>query len=325
MRGFMKFVMWMVFISISFNCFAVKIKLATLVPTGTSWAMTLKKMSKEIKKATDGKVRMQIYYGGVQGDEPDVIRKARVGQLHGGVFTGKTLGDIFSDVRIMELPFNFYDDDKKALRALAANNTQFNKRFLKHGYVNLGFYGIGKVYAVSTKKVKKLSDLQGVKMWAWEGDEVVRAMMDSLKLVSVPLALPDVMSSLSTGMIEAAYAPPLGILALQWQNKIKYLIDFPIAYSIGALLITNKQWQKVSMPHQKIIRKIATKYVDEANILSVEDNKNSLNVLREMGVEFIEFSKEEMAQAESIRKNVISKLEGKVLSKEIIQKMETLR
>ena len=81
------------------NLYAQKIKLATLVPKGTNWAKTLKEMSDEIKEKTQKKVKLQIYYGGTQGDEPDVLRKTRVGQLHGGIFTGKTLGDIYADVR----------------------------------------------------------------------------------------------------------------------------------------------------------------------------------------------------------------------------------
>ena len=95
------------------------IKIGVLAPEGTSWAIALKKMAKEVKKETKGKVKFKIYFGGAQGDEPDVLRKIRVGQLHGGMFTGKTLGDINGDVRVMELPFTFYHDRKKALKTLS--------------------------------------------------------------------------------------------------------------------------------------------------------------------------------------------------------------
>lgn len=304
---------------------AVTIKLATLVPKSTNWAKTLQKMSKEIKKETEGKVKFKIYYGGVQGDEPDVLRKTRIGQLHGGVFTGKTLGDIFPDSRAVEVPFNFYNDEKKALNAISGMEKFNNDNFTKKGFINLGFYGIGKVYVVSTKAVKNINEMKGIKMWAWEGDEVVRAMMDSLGLVSVPLALPDVLSSLSTGMIDAAYAPPLGILALQWQSKIKYLIDFPTAYSIGALLIENKRWKKISQANQQKVLSIAKKHIDRANDLAKKDNEIALTSLKEMGVEFISFSKTDLAQAETIRKDVVKRLEGRVLSKKTIKTLDQYR
>lgn len=312
-------------IILSSNAYAMKVKLATLVPKGTSWATTLIEMSKEIETKTEKEVRFQIYYGGTQGDEPDVLRKTRVGQLHGGVFTGKTLGDIFSDVRAIEIPFNYYQSEEKARAAIKANKPYFDQGFAKSGFVNLGFYGVGRVYVVSTKEVKSISEMKGVKMWAWEGDKVVGAMLSSLGLVSVPLTLPDVLSSLSTGMIEAAYAPPLGILALQWQSKIKYLIDFPTAYTIGALLISNKQWKKISPAHQKIVRDVATKHIAKANELSIIDNDKALTQLKSLGVKFIKFDDTDLAKAEQIRTQVLEKLVPKVLSPEIAKKIESSR
>lgn len=321
----MKYIILISLFLMSFSSWGQKIKLATIVPIGTNWATTLTKMTKEIKKKTDGKVRFKIYYGGVQGDEPDVLRKTKIGQLHGGIFTGKTLGEIFPDVRAIELPFNFYHNEVKAMKAINQNSEYFNTNFKKKGFENLGFYGIGKVYVVSTKKVENINELKGIKMWAWEGDPIIGAMMKSLGLVSIPLALPDVLTSLSTKMIDSAYAPPLGILALQWQSKVKYLINFPTAYTIGAFLINNKRWNKIKPAHQVIIQEIAQKYIKEANKLAIEDNKAAISELKKLGVEFVDFSKEDLAKAEKIRKNVISKLQGKVLSKGIIQKIEAVR
>ena len=321
----MKLIVLFAIFVFSHSTFAQKIKLATIVPKGTSWAKTLKKMTKEIKKKTDGKVKFKIYYGGGQGDEPDVLRKTKIGQLHGGIFTGKTLGEIFSDVRAIELPFNFYHDDKKAMNAIEKNTKYFNENIKKKGFENLGFYGIGKVYVVSTKKVENITQMKGIKMWAWEGDPIIEAMMNSLGLVSIPLALPDVLTSLSTNMIESAYAPPLGILALQWQSKVKYLINFPTAYTIGALLISNKRWKKIKPEHQKIVREVSAKYVSEANKLAIKDNADAIKQLKSLGISFVEFSKEDLAKAEEIRKDVIAKVKGKILSQRIIKSIEESR
>ena len=40
---------------------AVTLKIGVLVPEGTTWAKNLKKMAKEIKKATNKKVKIKIY------------------------------------------------------------------------------------------------------------------------------------------------------------------------------------------------------------------------------------------------------------------------
>ena len=304
---------------------AITLKIGALAPDGSNWANTIKDMGKEVKKATGGKVKFKVYYGGVAGDEPDVLRKIRVGQMHGGVFTGKTLGDIDGDLRALEIPINFYSNREKGFKALKGMTPYLNKKIEKKGFQNLGFYEIGQVYFVSTDKVESIAQMQGIKIWSWEGDEVVKSMIDSLKLVSVPLALPDVLSSLSTGIINAAYAPPLGILALQWQSKVKFLIDFPVAYSTGALLIDSKKWKKISTANQKIVSTIAKKYIDKANEFAKSDNDAGLETMKSMGIKFVKFDEKDLKKAEVIRGDVIKKLEGKIISKEAIKMVNGYR
>lgn len=301
---------------------ATQIKVAALVPEGTSWGNNLKKFSSEVDKATGGEVKFKVYYGGVAGDEPDVLRKIRIGQFQGGVFTGKTLGDIHGDVRAMEIPFTFYGDLKKASRTLEKLTPVFNEGLKKNGFVNLGFYELGPVYLVTTKKVTNLNELQGVKIWAWEGDHLVKAMIESLQLVSVPLALPDVLSSLSTGIINAAYAPPLGIIALQWHTKVKHLVDFPNAFSIGALLVSNKAWSKIKPEHQKKIQELSKKYVTDTNLASAAENGSAREQMKKAGIEFVSFPEADYKKASSLRSQVIEKVKGKYISAKIIEQLE---
>lgn len=305
--------------SVSLAFGAQQIKLAVLVPEGTTWGNSLKKLSKEVEAATNNEVSFKIYYGGVSGDEPDVIRKIRIGQIHGGIFTGKTLGDIHGDVRAMEIPFTFFSNQAKATSALTKLTPQFNQNLRSKGFVNLGFYEIGHVYLVSTKKISNLEDLKGIKIWSWEGDKMVEAMIEALKLISVPLAIPDVLSSLSTGIIHAAYAPPLAILALQWHTKIKYLVDFPTANSIGALLISDKIWAKIKPEHQQKIQAISLKLIAEANQKNAAENETARAQLKKSGVEFVSFPQEDYKKATAARETVISKIKDSYVSSKVIQ------
>jgi TRAP-type transport system periplasmic protein len=303
--------------------FAVTLKIGVLAPEGTTWAKNLKKMAKEIKKATNKKVKLKIYFGGAQGDEPDVLRKIRVGQLGGGVFTGKTLGDINGDVRVMEVPFIFMNDRKKALKTLNSMAPYFNKSFEKKEFTNLGFFELGMVYFVSQKKTPSIDSMKGIKIWSWEGDELVSSMISAMNLVSVPLPLPDVLSSLSTGIVEAAYAPPLGIVALQWNTKVKYLVDFPLAYATGAILIAKKKWDKISAVNQKIVKEISAKYIKKINTGNIKDNEDALTAIKELGVEFVKFQDVDIARAKKYRDTIVKKLKGKLFSAEAWNKLNS--
>lgn len=299
------------------------IKSRVLAPEGTNWAKNMKKMAKEVKKATDGEVKFKFYFGGSQGDEVDVLRKVRINQLQGGVFTGKTLGEIEGDIRVMEIPFQFGGDREKAWKTLEKLSPYFDKKLKAANFENLGFFEIGMVYFVSQKKTPNLASLNGVKIWSWEGDRIVSEMMKTLNLVSVPLPLPDVLSSLSTGVIEATYSPLMAMVALQWNTKIKYLVDFPIAYSVGSFLLSDKAWKKIKPAHQKKVKEIAAKYMTKVNEANIQDNADALKAIKASGVEFIQFPEADVTKAKGLKNEIIKNLKGKLFTEEALNKIQS--
>lgn len=307
-----------------FNVQAARIKVGVLTPEGTNWANHFKKMGKEIEKATNKEVKFKFYFGGAQGDEVDVLRKVRINQLQGGVFTGKTLGEIHGDIRVVEIPFVFGGDRQKAWSTVEKLTPYFNDKVQAKGFKSLGFFEIGLVYFVSQKKTENLSALNGVKIWSWEGDQIVEAMIEKMNLVSVPLPLPDVLSSLSTGIIQAAYAPAMPIVALQWSTKVKYLVDFPIAFSVGSFLLSDKAWAKISPEHQKIVSSIAEKYMKKVNTSNVEDNKQAMDLIKGKGVEFLTFPKADQDKARTLKQEIMTKLKGKLFSDEALKKLNSV-
>jgi TRAP-type C4-dicarboxylate transport system substrate-binding protein len=309
-------------LSFSISAMANPIKVGVLVPEGTGWAKIIKKMTGEIKDVTKGNVEIKVYYGGSQGDEQDVLRKIRIGQLQGGIFTGKTLGDINGDVRTMEIPFTFNNNREKALKTLKNLTPYFSENFEKKKFKSLATFEIGQIYLVSQKKVLDLNGIKTLKIWSWEGDPVVNTMFETMNLIGVPLALPDVLSSLTTGVIDAAYAPGIGIISLQWNTKVKYVVDFPISYSVGAFVITSDAWSKISPADQKLVSEISKRYETEINNTNEKDNKDAFNSMKAQKIEFIKFSDADVKMAQTHRLQIIKKLKGKLFSEAALTKVE---
>src|SRR5262249_314267 len=70
------------------------IKLASLVPDGSVWHKILQGTGAEWSAATGGRVALRIYPGGVAGDEPDMVRKMRIGQIQASALTIMGLSSI---------------------------------------------------------------------------------------------------------------------------------------------------------------------------------------------------------------------------------------
>jgi TRAP-type C4-dicarboxylate transport system substrate-binding protein len=262
-----------------------QIKFATVAPDGSTWMNVMKEFSQAVDDSTDGRVTFRIYPGGVAGDELVVLRKIRVGQLHSGGFTGVGLGEILPEVRILDAPHlfrNYAEVDYITSKLF----DYFSKKFEEKGFILLGWAEVGFVYIFTNTPVRGIEDMKGVKMWMWEGDPIAEATFKTFDISPIPLSLTDVLTSLQTNLIDGVYVSPLACVALQWHTKVKYMLDFPLANSNGAVLLSKKQFMKISPEDQEVLRRLSRKYFGEMTRLSREDNQKSLDLIRQAGITF---------------------------------------
>ena len=74
---------------------AKEFKIATVAPDGSSWMQEMRRGAGEIAERTQDRVTLKFYPGGIMGDEKNVLRKIRIGQLHGAALTTLGLARIF--------------------------------------------------------------------------------------------------------------------------------------------------------------------------------------------------------------------------------------
>ena len=88
------------------------IKMATLAPEGTEWHGLLVELGQQWNVVTNGEVRLRIYPGGVVGDERDMIRKMRIGQIHGAAISNEGMTEInpYFTTFYMPMMYQSYDE-----------------------------------------------------------------------------------------------------------------------------------------------------------------------------------------------------------------------
>ncbi|MBW2009177.1 MAG: TRAP transporter substrate-binding protein DctP, partial [Deltaproteobacteria bacterium] len=70
------------------------IKFAALAPEGSAWIKEMRRLEKDLKAESGGRLILRIYAGGIAGDEIDVLKKIKIGQIHCAAFSGVGLGKI---------------------------------------------------------------------------------------------------------------------------------------------------------------------------------------------------------------------------------------
>ena len=232
------------------------IKLATIVPAGSVWDKELKGMAAEVQKRTEGRVALRVYPGGVAGDDPDVVRKMRLGQLQAAVLTVDGLTELDKGFALFSVP-RFFGSFEELFKVTHDLTPLLSQRLDKEGFVFLGWGYGGWVYLFSKQPVYTPDDVKRLKLFVWAGDNRMVQWWKSRGYHPVPLASTDMMTGLQTGMVEALPAPPLAAVALQWYRQAPNMLEVPFGQLIGATVITKKAWEGLTPADQAALRDIA--------------------------------------------------------------------
>jgi TRAP-type C4-dicarboxylate transport system substrate-binding protein len=296
------------------------IKLATLAPNGSTWMNIMQEMVKELQDRSEGQIRLRIYPGGVLGDEKDMVRRMRIGQLHSGAMTSVGLSLIQKESLVFQLPLMFenYEELDHARDNLLP---EMEAAFEQNGFVFLGWGDVGPVYIFSKDPIRSRADLKRAKIWGWVDDRIAMALFKEAGITPIPLSVSEVLPSLQTGVVNAAPSTPLACVALQWFSTVKYMTDLPLSISIGATVLTKKQFERLDANGQTLLREVSGRYHRKLNQEIRKDNDEALETLKQNGIQMVPIAEQDVAEWEAIALRVRQKLTGELYSQEILNKV----
>jgi TRAP-type C4-dicarboxylate transport system substrate-binding protein len=286
---------------------ATTFKIATIAPDGSSWMSALRAGASEIETRTGGRVLFRFYPGGIMGNDKSVLRKIRVGQLHGGAITGGGLAEILPEAQVYSLPFQFrsyaeVDYVRQRMDPLLMTALE------REGYIGFGISEGGFAYLLSGNPIAGIDDLAGHKVWVPEGDTISRTAFEAMGISPISLPLTDVLTGLQTGLIDTVAATPTGAIALQWHTRVKHLTDAPLSYIYGTLVLRQRQFSKLSAADQQVVRQVMGEIFGQLNRQSREDNISARNALQSQGITFVSASDAAIQQWRSTVGTAMAKL-----------------
>ena len=263
---------------------AQTIKIATIAPESSSWMQDMKAGAKVIEEHTEGRVKFKFYGGGVQGNDKQVQRKMRTGQLHGGAFTSGGLNRFHRDADLFALPMLFRSIEE-ARYTRDALEGEIRQRLEDAGYVNFGLAAAGFAYMMSEKRLTTLGDLDGQKVWIPEGDPVGFAALRALGVAPVVMPVTDVMTGLQTDLLDCVTVPPVGAIVFQWHTQLRYITEVPLAYVYAALLIDKRVFSRLSTDDQRVVRDVMEGIYRKFDQNGVRENDEALEALLQNGLQ----------------------------------------
>ena len=294
-------------------------KVASLAPEGSIWTKTFRNFTKEVEEKSGGEIGFKIYAGGVMGDDRAMYRKMRVGQLNGGGFTMTGISEVVPDFRVLGIPFMFnsYDEVDRVKERLLP---RFEKEFDNKGMVLLAMSEVGFIYTMSTTSISTLAELKQSKAWAPEGDPISRALLETVGVAPIPLSIPDVLTSLQTGLINTTFNSFYGSIILQWFTKISYITDIPFVYAYGAFVLDKKTFSKLPTHYADMMKTAARNHFEKLLVDTRKSNEESIQVLIDNGISLVKPTPMFKAELQNnYREMTVQKLIDDAFSKSIYE------
>jgi TRAP-type C4-dicarboxylate transport system substrate-binding protein len=296
------------------------IRLATGAPVNSSWHKALLDMGAELTAKTSNRVRLTVYAGGTQGDEISTIRMMRPGvdQLQSNLLTLPGMSQIDPAFDAFGMPFFFQSDDE-TMAVLQKLTPLLDQKLDAKGFHRVAWGSAGWVQLFSKKPLQTLADVKQAKLFTSQGDDRMVQWYKTNGFNPVALSANDIPAQLklTTGMIDTAPSPPYPALMLQIFRDAKYMLDVHVAPLLGALVITNNAWTKISPADQKAVTDAAAAFERKVLAEAPKLDADSVNTMKTRGLAVTTLDPKARAEFQAAAEKLVATMRGSMVPADV--------
>jgi TRAP-type C4-dicarboxylate transport system substrate-binding protein len=291
------------------------IRMATLVPDGSSWHLILKETAERWKQASGGRVTVRLFPGGVAGDDPDVVRKMRLGTLNAGVLTSVGVAEIDKSVYAMGIPL-MYESYDEVYWVHEKMRPKLEASLEAKGFVVLNWVDGGWVHFFTKKPVAVPDDLRALKLFSWAGDAEAVEVWRSAGFNPVPLPSTELATALQTGLVEALGSPPQIAVISQFFNQAKNMTALRWQLLQGATLVSKGTWEKVPADVRPQLMEIAREAGTQLRKEVREAESRDVAAMQKRGLSVVPVSAAQKAEWQKLTESLYPRIRGKIVPAE---------
>ena len=283
------------------------VKFATQNPDGHPIVLGMKKFAETVTAKSGGKIKINLFPGGVLGGDAPNISALQGGTLEMVVMNSGILASQAKEFAVFDFPFMFASSQE----ADAVVDGPFGKMMLSkldaksiHGlaYWELGFRNITN----SKRPITKVDDIAGLKLRVIP-NAINIDWVTALGANPTPMAFPEVYAAMEQKAIDGHENPFTVINANKFYEVQKYLAVTNHQYNPQTVIVSKKLWDTLSNDEKKNFSDAAAEAAIYQRKASREQSGAALENLKKNGMQVSEFSPAEMAKFREKMKPVIEK------------------
>jgi TRAP-type transport system periplasmic protein len=291
------------------------VRMATLVPDGSSWHQILKETAEKWKTTSGGRVTVRLFPGGVAGDDPDVVRKMRLGSLNAGLLTAVGVGEIDKACYALGIPLA-YDSYEEVYFVLEKMRPKLEAALDAKGFVVLNWADGGWVHFFTQKPVAVPDDLRPLKLFSWAGDPQSVDVWRSAGFNPVPLPSTEIATALQTGLVQALGSPPQVAVISQYFNHAKNMTDLRWQLLLGATLVTKTTWEKIPAEIRPALLEATREAGARLQAEIRQSEQKDVEAMKKRGLNVVPVSAAQRAQWQKLTESMYPKVRGPIVPAE---------
>ncbi|MHA6632297.1 TRAP transporter substrate-binding protein [Citrobacter farmeri] len=267
---------------------AQTLRAADVHPADYPNVVAVKHMGEKLSAATDGRLDIKTFPGGVLGDEKQMIEQAQLGAIDIIRVSMSPVAAILPEINVFTLPYVFRDEDHLHKVLDGAIGQEIGDRLTANSQSRLVFLGwmdAGTRNLITKDPVVKPEDLKGMKIRV----QTSPVSIDTLKAMganAIAMGTSEVFSGMQTGVIDGTENNPPTFVAHNYLPVAKNY-TWSKHFIIPELFLFSKaKWDKLKKEDQDLIIKLAKEAQIEQRQLWQAYNVKSLETMKANGVNF---------------------------------------
>jgi TRAP-type C4-dicarboxylate transport system substrate-binding protein len=297
------------------------LRIGTMAPKNSLYHRQLLDVGEAWRIAQNNQGKFLVFTDGTQGGEAEMVRRMRIGQLHGVLMSVTGLREIDRSISALQnMPLMFRNwDEVDYVREHIRKDVE--ARFLDKGFVILSWGDAGWVRFFSKQPAFRPNDYRGMKFFTWGSEPDQQAIMKSLGYTPVPLETNDILPAMQTGMITVVPSTPYFALASQVFSSAPNMLELNWAPIVGALLVTKKAWDGMTAETQAAMRSAAEKAGVAMRAKARQEVDEAVTAMVKRGLKVNRPTAEQSREWDALAQTLHARVRGSMVPAEIFDEV----
>jgi tripartite ATP-independent transporter DctP family solute receptor len=278
----------------AFAADTVTIKLGMVDPDGSNYHKGALGIAEEVEKATNGRVKIQVFPGSQLGNERDMYEGAQMGTIEMFVAANAVMTNFIPEMIVLDQPFLFANADQAHRVIDGKLGGLINQKIQAQGLRVVGWMESGFRNVFSSRPVATIDDFKGLKIRTME-NKLHMAAFNGLGAIATPMASGEVFTALQQKTIDAAENAIANVIANRYYEITKNITFTNHVFVFMGVIISDKTWQRIPADLRDAFSAAVKAGCNRQRQMLVDANMSAEKELRGMGVKFFEIPADQLA------------------------------